>query len=102
MRHVWVEVSHMGLCTECVALELGVCRQEDYCRQESRPLMEEARQLAQALGHEMGEFFRWRKGYSVFEARCEQCGMTIRIDVNPGPGEKHLCGDAGDANCREP
>ncbi len=90
----------MGLCKECVAFHLGACRNLDYCRQERQALMEEAYQSVQAHGHsELSPFVRWREGYSIFEAHCLACGMVVRIDVNPAPGECELCGEALSQDC---
>ena len=94
-------VKDMGLCRDCAAFQLGACRRLDYCRQEREPLMEEARQLAQARGHDLGEFAIRQDGHSIFEARCMQCGRTVSIDVNPGPGERDVSGDAVIMDCQQ-
>jgi hypothetical protein len=92
----------MGLCKECTAWQLGACRNLDYCHEEHASLVGEARRLAVEHGHELTEFTRWQTGHSVFEARCEHCGRGVRIDVNPGPGELDLCGEAIAADCPSP
>jgi len=91
----------MGLCNECVAFQLGACRDLEYCRQEREALIEQAYQQAREHGHaELGDFVLWRQGYSIFEAHCLTCGMVVRIDVNPTVGEPDLSGDALFLDCR--
>jgi hypothetical protein len=92
----------MGLCKECAAWQLGACRNLDYCHEERAALIDEARRLAVGRGHEMTEFTRWQAGHSVFEAHCERCGRSVRIDVNPGPGELDLYGEAIATDCPSP
>jgi hypothetical protein len=92
----------MGLCRECAAWQLGACRNLDYCREERASLIEEARRLAVEHGHDLTEFTRWQTGHSALEARCVRCGYSVRVDVNPGPGELDLYGEAIAADCPSP
>ncbi len=84
----------MGSCRRCSAWHLGVCRDRNYCRAERESLMEGAQKLAEQRGHTLTEFVWVEQLLSILQSQCIHCGKTVVIDVNPGPGEKDMYGEA--------
>jgi len=89
----------MSSCKDCVAWQFGACRYKDYCLPERLALMEQAETLAAEQGHQLGEFSRVAEGLSLFRAVCIRCGRPATIDVNPGPDETDLFGEALTESC---
>ena len=76
----------------------GACG-PDYCRQERRPLIEDARWSAEVRGHLLDTFGKWAL-QPVWQARCIKCGRAVTVRLDPDCGEPDLAGEALEEDCR--
>ncbi|MCJ7736130.1 MAG: hypothetical protein MUQ10_02290 [Anaerolineae bacterium] len=88
----------MASCKECVAGRFGLCHSGEYCRVEREVLVEEAVRIVEERAHVMGECVKV-KGCSQWVLRCELCGRSVLLDLNPAPGEPDISGDALAEDC---
>ena len=89
----------MKRCKECAVGLLGACSL-DYCQSEREPLVENARQAAEARGHKLTEFTKIEQ-YPIWQAACSRCGKLAVVNLNPKQGERDISGEATTSVCEQ-